>query len=448
MQKIKKNPHFIELKEVMMEDDACFTVFEYVSHDLQGLTRNPSFRLELGELKHLFKQVFEALNFMHGKSILHRDIKASNILVTDTGMVKLGDFGLARYFNKKKQEHYTNRIITMWYRPPELLLGETAYGPMVDIWSSAVVFLQALVNEDIFPGRTEMDQLERIYDVLGTPTVSEWPNIQNLPWFKLLIPGSKKKDRFKDLFENRLTPQAIDLCKKMFQFDPAKRPNAAEILKYPFFTEEAPEPLSPEETLKKLGKDWHELQAHTERKKLDAERNGTAPKAEEEYFYDKAGHVKMRREDAKRICGAKLQRRQKAALQKARKKKIQAKEIADKANSIKVERLKGQQPAGAWRELVKDGKKIRKRVKCVNFDRRAKTYDGDNWGTLKRHNSVMRMLCPRVYRKFPTEKKQVQHLGQGLASTHLFVHKVAKGSKDGFKEEAGGGSSTGVGATQ
>ena len=111
-------------------------VFEYSEHDLTGLLSHPSVQFSPANLKSLCHQMLSGLAYLHDRGILHRDMKGSNILLNADGELKLGDFGLARIYNKRRKDDYTNRVITLWYRSPELLLGETVYGPDVDIWSA------------------------------------------------------------------------------------------------------------------------------------------------------------------------------------------------------------------------------------------------------------------------------------------------------------------------
>lgn len=111
-------------------------VFEYVHHDLVGVLQQTQFNLMPEHLKSLSHQMLAGLAYLHSKAVIHRDLKASNILVDTNGRLKLADFGLARFYQKRRQADYTNRVITLWYRPPELLLGATVYGPEVDIWSA------------------------------------------------------------------------------------------------------------------------------------------------------------------------------------------------------------------------------------------------------------------------------------------------------------------------
>ena len=233
----------VKLQEVMVEKNDCFMVFEYLSHDLTGLLNHPTFKLENSHKKHLAKQLFEGLDYLHRRGVLHRDIKAANILISNTGQLKLADFGLARFFVKRRQLDYTNRVITIWYRPPELLLGETQYGPAVDIWSAACVMIEIFTKHAIFPGDGgEINQLDKIYNVLGTPTRSEWPNLVEMAWFELLRPLERKPNVFAEKYRDRLTPAAYELLQAMFLYDPAKRPTAGDVLEHPYFTTEEPPP--------------------------------------------------------------------------------------------------------------------------------------------------------------------------------------------------------------
>ncbi|KAF2232753.1 Pkinase-domain-containing protein [Viridothelium virens] len=278
-----RHENVVRLQEVMVEKNDCFMVFEYLSHDLTGLLNHPSFQLDHAHKKHLAKQLFEGLDYLHRRGVLHRDIKAANILISNTGLLKLADFGLARFFAKRRQLDYTNRVITIWYRSPELLLGETQYGPAVDIWSAACVLVEIFTRHAIFPGDGgEINQLDKIYSVLGTPTTSAWPALKALPWFELLRPAERKAPAFANEYRKKLTPAAFDLLAAMFQFDPQLRPQASDVLEHPYFTTEEPRPRQVWE-LQKLEGDWHEFESKALRKEKDrAEKERRARERERE----------------------------------------------------------------------------------------------------------------------------------------------------------------------
>ncbi|CAK3838745.1 CTD kinase subunit alpha [Lecanosticta acicola] len=259
----------VPLLEVMVERNDCFMVFEYLSHDLTGLLNHPTFVLTAAHKKHLAKQLFEGLDYLHSRGVLHRDIKAANILISRSGVLKLADFGLARFYEKRRKQDYTNRVITIWYRSPELLLGETQYGPAVDIWSAACVLVEIFTRHAIFPGDGgEINQLDKIYNVLGTPSRSEWPSISELQWYELLRPSQRIPNTFAEKYHERVSPEAFELLQAMFLYDPANRPTAADVLEHPYFTSEEPQAAQVVE-LAELEGDWHEFESKALRKEKE-----------------------------------------------------------------------------------------------------------------------------------------------------------------------------------
>jgi CTD kinase subunit alpha len=199
---------------------SVYMVFEYMDHDLTGiLSQNEKkFTFTDAHLKSLCQQMLAGLAYLHHKGIIHRDIKGSNILVNNRGELKLGDFGLARFYHKRRRSDYTNRVITLWYRPPELLFGTTVYGPEVDMWSAGYVeficfarhgwltlpcrciMLELFTKKPIFQGNDEIHQLEFIFKILGTPTPERWPGVTNLPWYELVRPKEFIPNHFRDMF--------------------------------------------------------------------------------------------------------------------------------------------------------------------------------------------------------------------------------------------------------
>ncbi|KAI5296038.1 kinase subunit of RNA polymerase II carboxy-terminal domain kinase I [Ascosphaera acerosa] len=266
-----RHSNVVRLLEVMVEKNECFMVFEYLSHDLTGLINHPTFVLSAAHKKDLARQMFEGLRYLHHRGVLHRDIKAANILISNRGLLKFADFGLARFFSKSHQLDYTNRVITIWYRPPELLLGETRYGPAVDIWGVACVWMEMFTKKAVFPGDGgEISQIDKLYTALGTPTKSDWPDILEMPWFELLRPSERRKRIFDDLYRDIISPAALDLVTQMFQYDPAKRPSAEQALQHPYFTAEEPAPQRAIE-LEQCQGDWHEFESKAARRERDKE---------------------------------------------------------------------------------------------------------------------------------------------------------------------------------
>ena len=188
-----------------------YMVLEYAHHDLVGVLQQTQFILEPSHLKALSMQMLSGLAYLHLKGIIHRDLKASNILINSEGQLKLADFGLARFYQKRRRADYTNRVITLWYRPPELLLGATVYGPEVDIWSAGCIFLELFVKKPTFQGNDEIHQLDVIYQVMGTPSVTSWPSLPTLPWYELVKPTIVMANVFQKTF-SRYATQTVLSC--------------------------------------------------------------------------------------------------------------------------------------------------------------------------------------------------------------------------------------------
>ncbi|KAL6340442.1 hypothetical protein AAG906_006106 [Vitis piasezkii] len=141
-----------------------YMVFEYMDHDLTGLADRPGMRFSVPQIKCYMRQLLTGLHYCHVNQVLHRDIKGSNLLIDNEGNLKLADFGLARSFSNDHNGNLTNRVITLWYRPPELLLGTTRYGPAVDMWSVGCIFAELLHGKPIFPGKDEVGCSLLIFD--------------------------------------------------------------------------------------------------------------------------------------------------------------------------------------------------------------------------------------------------------------------------------------------
>ncbi|XP_034945434.1 cyclin-dependent kinase 12 [Chelonus insularis] len=255
-----------DAKDFRKDKGSFYLVFEYMDHDLMGLLESGMVNFNEMNNASIMKQLLDGLNYCHGKNFLHRDIKCSNILMNNRGEVKLADFGLARLYNAEdRQRPYTNKVITLWYRPPELLLGEERYGPAIDVWSCGCILGELFCKKPLFPANVEMIQLEMISRVCGTPTPAVWPSVIKLPLWHTLKPKKTHRRRLREDFSSMPAP-ALDLLDKMLELDPEKRITAADALKSAWLKNIQPE-LMPIPELPKW-QDCHELWCKRRRRQL------------------------------------------------------------------------------------------------------------------------------------------------------------------------------------
>lgn len=175
-------------------------VFDYLDHDLTGILLHPNVTFTPGNLKSLMGQLLRGLDYIHWRGVLHRDLKGSNILLSKTGDLKIADFGLAKFYDRSRRNDLTNRVITQWYKPPELLFGETVYGAEVDMWSAGCIFLELFTRRPVFQGQDEIHQLDVIYKIMGTPSEAAWPQLKSLPWYELVKPKKEIPSSFRSTF--------------------------------------------------------------------------------------------------------------------------------------------------------------------------------------------------------------------------------------------------------
>lgn len=272
LQKLR-HKRIVQLTEIMVSKGSVYMVLEYMDHDLTGVLGHPEFKFEPAHAKSLVKQMLEGVAFLHHMGVLHRDIKGSNLLLNKKGELKIADFGLARIFQKRRTHDYTNRVITLWYRPPELLLGATAYGPAVDMWSVGCIMLEFFTGKPVFNGTDEISQLEIIYKIMGTPDEESWPTVVDLPWYELMRPKEPQPSKFRELYASLMSEGALELLEALLSLDPSKRPSATDALTFSYFTSESPSMVSPANLLDIAG-DWHEYESKRKRKAGTAVLNG------------------------------------------------------------------------------------------------------------------------------------------------------------------------------
>jgi cell division cycle 2-like protein len=198
------------------------------------------------EVKTLLQQLTSGVAYLHQNWILHRDLKTSNLLLNNRGVLKIADFGMARYFGNPPPK-MTQLVVTLWYRAPELLLGAEEYSTPVDMWSIGCIFGELLTREPLLQGKNEVDELTQIFSLCGIPTEESWPGFKRLPNGRSLrLPknpvsqGSVIRAKFPFL-----TAAGSALLVSLLELNPAKRPSAKEVLEDAFFRED-PKPKSTE----------------------------------------------------------------------------------------------------------------------------------------------------------------------------------------------------------
>ncbi|XP_024521557.1 cyclin-dependent kinase G-2 isoform X2 [Selaginella moellendorffii] len=238
------HPSIVDVKEVVVGSnlDSIFMVMEYMEHDLKGLMDAMKQPFTQSEAKCLMLQLFEGVKYLHDNWVLHRDLKTSNLLLNNRGDLKICDFGLARQYGSPLKT-YTRMVVTLWYRAPELLLGSKKYNAAIDMWSLGCIMAEFLAKEPLFTGKSEIDQLDKIFKTLGTPNEKIWPNFVNLPGVKCNFvrqPYNRLREKFPPVaFGGRpaLSEKGYDLLNKLLTYDPSKRITAEEALNHEWFDE-------------------------------------------------------------------------------------------------------------------------------------------------------------------------------------------------------------------
>ncbi|KEI37180.1 uncharacterized protein L969DRAFT_96740 [Mixia osmundae IAM 14324] len=265
--------NIVKLLDIIHEEARLILVFEYLDMDLRKymqtaggygppineagqyddhrdvmalFARGPERLTSRGLRKNLVKtlafQLVNGVQFLHARRITHRDLKPANLLIDKQGRLKIADFGLARTFGYHTHT-YTHEIITLWYRPPEVLLGTRYYGTAVDVWSIGAIVAEMAAGAPLMAGDSEISQIFRQFQLLGTPDEQSWPGLKDLPEMKKTFPQWRPQDLSKLLVH--LPPAGVEMIAGMTRFDPGERLSAREALQHAYFRDEALSPAVP-----------------------------------------------------------------------------------------------------------------------------------------------------------------------------------------------------------
>nr|DAD31357.1 TPA_asm: hypothetical protein HUJ06_010208 [Nelumbo nucifera] len=230
------HPNIVKLEGLITSRLSCsiYLVFEYMEHDLAGLSSCPDIKFSEPQVKCYMRQLLSGLEHCHSRGIMHRDIKGSNLLVNNEGILKVADFGLANFYNPGHRQLLTSRVVTLWYRPPELLLGSTEYGASVDLWSVGCVFAELLLGKPILQGKTEVEQLHKIFKLCGSPPDEYW-NKSKLPHATIFRPKHPYESCLRETCKD-FPATAVNLIEMLLSVEPYKRGTASSALASEYFT--------------------------------------------------------------------------------------------------------------------------------------------------------------------------------------------------------------------
>ncbi|KAH3678211.1 hypothetical protein WICMUC_001640 [Wickerhamomyces mucosus] len=235
-----RNENTVRLYDIIHSDsNKLYLVFEFLDLDLKKYMESIPAGANLGSdmVRGFMKQLVKGISYCHAHRILHRDLKPQNLLIDKEGNLKVADFGLARGFGVPLRA-YTHEVVTLWYRAPEILLGGKQYSIGIDVWSIGCIFAEMVNRKPLFAGDSEIDQIFRIFRVLGTPTEEVWPDVTYLPDFKPTFPKWNRKD-LQQAVPN-LDAAGIDLLEQMLVYDPAGRISAKRALLHEYFNDGVP----------------------------------------------------------------------------------------------------------------------------------------------------------------------------------------------------------------
>ncbi|KIW09331.1 serine/threonine-protein kinase bur1 [Verruconis gallopava] len=259
--KMLSHKNIIRLEDMAVERSKekkramLYMVMLYMEHDLSGLLDNRDVKFTVPIIKCYMIQLLKGLRYLHNSNILHRDMKAANLLINNQGILKIADFGLARHYdepvpqpgrgNGEAHRDYTTLVVTRWYRPPELLLQLRRYTPAIDIWGAGCVFGEMFKRKPILAGKSDLNQAEIIFELVGSPNEENMPGWRELPGCEGVKQWEKRPGNLRSVFRD-IGDDAISLLQELLTLDWRRRINAHDALEHPYF-KNRPFPAEPHE---------------------------------------------------------------------------------------------------------------------------------------------------------------------------------------------------------
>lgn len=231
-----KHENIVSLHDVIHTENKLMLVFEFMDKDLKKYmdTFGQRGALDAATIKSFMFQLLKGVAFCHDNRVLHRDLKPQNLLINTKGQLKLADFGLARAFGIPVNT-FSNEVVTLWYRAPDVLLGSRTYNTSIDIWSAGCIMSEMYTGKPLFPGTTNEDQLQKIFRLMGTPSERSWPGISQFPEYKPNVHIYATQDL--RLILPQIDQVGLNLLSQMLQLRPELRISAADALRHPWFHE-------------------------------------------------------------------------------------------------------------------------------------------------------------------------------------------------------------------
>lgn len=231
-----RHSNIVTLHDIIHEQNSLIFVFEYMKTDLSKYLELHSSGLEQMQVRLFLFQLLRGLAFCHAKKILHRDLKPQNLLLNDNGELKLADFGLARAKSVPSRT-YSHEVVTLWYRPPDVLLGSTNYSTSLDLWGVGCIFAEMCMGTALFPGTKDVtDQLDRIFSVRGIPDTKKWPEVLKLPHYTPNFYPPYRELAWNEVHRSLMKlKNGQSLLSHFLQLDPAERISANAAMMHPYF---------------------------------------------------------------------------------------------------------------------------------------------------------------------------------------------------------------------